>query len=72
MQQSKSKWMWYKDDFELFHSHKLHARRSERGVIFPVQWCIPAVYNNVMFRKTGTLEKDGIRTIFKKDRMVLS
>lgn len=58
MQQNKSKWMWYKDDFELFHSHKLHARRSERGVIFPVQWCIPAVYNNVMFRKTGTLEKD--------------
>ena len=57
MQQNKSKWMWYKDDFELFHSHKLHARRSERGVIFPVQWCIPAVYNNVMFRKTGTLEK---------------
>ena len=33
MQQNKSKWMWYKGDFELFHSHKLHARRSERGVI---------------------------------------
>ena len=48
MQQNKSKWMWYKDDFELFHSHKLHSRRSERGVIFSVQWCIPAVYNNVM------------------------
>ncbi len=57
MQQNQSKWMWYKGDFELFHSHKLHARRSERGVIFPVQWCIPAVYNNVMFRKEGTLEK---------------
>ena len=57
MEQKQSKWMWYKNDFELFHSHKLHSRRSERGVIFPVQWCIPAVYNNVMFRKIGTLEK---------------
>ncbi len=62
MQNNKSKWMWYKDDYELFHSHKLHARRTERGVIFPVQWCIPAVYNNVMFQKTGVLEKD--ETIF--------
>ena len=58
MSQKQSKWMWYKGDFELYHSHKLHARRSERGVVFPVQWCIPAVYNNVMFRKTGFLEKD--------------
>jgi len=57
MNKKQSKWMWYKDDFELFHSHKLHARRSTRGAIFPVQWCIPAVYNNVMFRKKGTLEK---------------
>ena len=57
MKQNRSKWMWYKGDFELFHSHKLHARRSERGVVFPVQWCIPAVYNNVMFRKVGRLEK---------------
>lgn len=57
MQKKTSKWMWYFGDFELFHSHKLHARRSERGVMFPVQWFIPEVYHNIFFRKEGKLEK---------------
>ena len=57
MQTKTSKWMWYFGDFEIFHSHKLHARRSERGVIFPVQWFIPEVYHNIFFRKEGILEK---------------
>ena len=58
MKDNKSKWIWYKGDFELYHSHRLHSKRNERGVKLFVQWGIPEVYHKVFFRKVGTLEKE--------------
>lgn len=55
--ENKSKWIWYYGDFELFHSHKLHIRRTERSVTYPGFWNIPEPYRTIRLKKQVFLDK---------------
>lgn len=45
----QAKWIWYYEDFEIFHSAKLHSLREEHGTIFPGFWSLANVYPIVRF-----------------------
>ncbi len=46
-----AKWIWYRGDFEIFHSLKLHSRRQERGCEYPPFWSLSTPYPSAAFYK---------------------
>ena len=49
---NKAHWIWYNGDFELYHSIKLHSRRTEYGVQYPAFWHLDTPYVNVRLLKS--------------------
>ena len=54
---SKSYWIWYPGDFELYHGMKQNFSRVERGFGWPAFWKSEGFRNRVAFRRTYHLEK---------------
>ena len=55
----QAKWIWYKGDYEIFHSTLLHSRRDEFGFKVPPMWQLYAPYPTVSFEKSFKAEKSG-------------
>ena len=55
---SKSYWIWYPGDFELYHGMKQNFSRVERGFGWPAFWKSEGFRNRVAFRRTYHLEKE--------------
>ena len=49
---SKSYWIWYPGDFELYHGMKQNFSRVERGFGWPAFWKSEGFRNRVAFRRT--------------------
>ena len=56
----RSRWIWYRGDFEIYHSLKLHSRRDEFGFAVPPMWELYTPYPTVSFDKTFEAEKSGV------------
>ena len=56
-------WIWYPGDFELYHSLKLHLRRTEFTFHRPAFWRLDDCWHNVIFRLQTTLEKTETFTV---------
>lgn len=54
----KSKWMWYPDDFEIYHSSLLHNRREAFGFYFYPMWELDNVHKSVRVYKIVNLTKE--------------
>ncbi len=54
-----SRWIWYRGDYEIYHSMLLHARREEYGADYPCMWGLANVYPRVNFMKIADLAADG-------------
>ena len=52
-----SKWIWYPDDFEMYHSMLLHNRREVRGQYYSCFWELESPHKTVRVYKTAVLEK---------------
>lgn len=50
-------WMWYPDDFELYHAMLVHNRRERRGDYYSPMWRVDAPHRNVRLYKIVELEK---------------
>ena len=55
---SKSYWIWYPGDFELYHGMKQNFSRVERGFGWPAFWKSEGFRNRVAFRRTYHLEEE--------------
>ena len=55
----KSRWIWYRGDFEIYHSLMLHSRRDEFGFCVPPMWELYTPYPTVSFDKHFTADEDG-------------
>ena len=56
----KSRWIWYRGDFEIYHSLMLHSRRDEFGFCVPPMWELYTPYPTVSFDKHFTADEDGV------------
>ena len=63
---SKSYWIWYPGDFELYHGMKQNFSRVERGFGWPAFWKSEGFRNRVAFRRTYHLEKETSFTVYSK------
>ena len=61
---SKSYWIWYPGDFELYHGMKQNFSRVERGFGWPAFWKSEGFRNRVAFRRTYQLEKETSFTVY--------
>ena len=61
---SKSYWIWYPGDFELYHGMKQNFSRVERGFGWPAFWKSEGFRNRVAFRRTYHLEKETSFTVY--------
>ena len=59
----RSRWIWYRGDYEIFHSTLLHSRRDEFGFRVPPMWELYSPYPTVSFDKVFTADEDGEFTI---------
>ena len=57
---SQAKWIWYNGDYELYHSMKLHSRRTEFDAEYPPFWTMPAPNPNAVFTKRYHADEDDI------------
>ncbi len=64
----RSRWIWYRGDFEIYHSLKLHSRRDEFGFAVPPMWELYTPYPTVSFDKTFEAEKSGTFKILSNAR----
>lgn len=53
-----AKWIWYPDEFEVYHAWVLHTRREQYGAHYPVMWTMPLPYPQVEFSKSFHAEED--------------
>ncbi len=60
----QSKWIWHPGDFELYHSMKLHNRRTKFGVYYAPMWRIDAPHSNVLLYRIINLEKPETITVY--------
>ncbi|MBQ8498045.1 MAG: alpha-rhamnosidase [Clostridia bacterium] len=60
----QSKWIWHPGDFELYHSMRLHNRRTKFGVYYPPMWRIDAPHSNVLLYRRIDLEKPETITVY--------
>ncbi len=60
MNTQKAKWIWYRGDYEIYHSLLLHARREEYGIVHPCMWTLSNVYPRVNFHKSFTAPEDTV------------
>ncbi len=58
MSDNKARWIWYRGDFEIYHSLQLHSKREDRGYYRPTCWSLPTPYPRVDFYKKFTAEKE--------------
>ncbi len=58
MSNGKAKWIWYRGDFEIYHSLILHSKREDRGYGRPTCWSLPTPYPRVDFYTKFTAEKE--------------
>ncbi len=58
MFENKARWIWYRGDFEIYHSLLLHSKREDRGYHRPTCWSLPTPYPRVDFYKKFTAEKE--------------
>ena len=56
--QSKSTWIWYPGDFEIWLGNIMNGRRTERGAFFPPFWKMDSHYVTVEFSKVLELDED--------------
>ena len=61
---SKSYWIWYPGDFELYHGMKQNFSRVERGFGWPAFWKSEGFRNRVAFRRTYHLEEETSFTVY--------
>ncbi len=52
----QSKWIWHPGDFELYHSMRLHNKRTKFGVYYPPMWRVDAPHSNVLLYRIVNLE----------------
>ena len=57
---SQAKWIWYNGDYELYHSMKLHSRRTEFDAEYPPFWTMPAPNPNAVFTKRYHADEDDV------------
>ncbi len=57
---SKAKWIWYRNDFEMYHHLILSCRRQEKGCDYPCMWHLSQPERSVNFYKTFTVPKDTV------------
>ena len=57
-------WLWYPGDFELYHAMKQNFSRVERGCQWPAFWKSEGFRNRVAFRRTYTLERETVFTVY--------
>lgn len=55
----RSRWIWYRGDYEIFHSTQLHSRRDEFGFCVPPMWELYSPYPTVSFDKELECDDDG-------------
>ncbi len=55
---TKSYWLWYPGDMELYYAMKQNFSRVERGYGWPAFWKSEGFRNRVVFRRTYMLEED--------------
>ena len=48
---SKSTWIWYPGDYEIWLGNQMNGRRTERGAFFPPFWKMDSHYVTVEFSK---------------------
>ena len=53
-----AKWIWYPDEFEVYHAWALHTRREQYGAHYPVMWTLPLPYPQVEFTKSFHADED--------------
>ena len=53
---SKSTWIWYPGDFEIWLGNRFNNRRTERGAMFPPFWKQDSHWVTVEFSKTVVLD----------------
>lgn len=61
---SKSYWIWYPGDFELYHGMKQNFSRVERGFGWPAFWKSEGFRNRVAFRRTYHLKEETFFTVY--------
>lgn len=60
----KSKWIWYRGDFELYHGMKLNSRREIRGLFYPPLWRVDGPQPYIRLYKIANLEKKETIRVF--------
>ena len=60
----KSKWIWYRGDFELYHGMKLNSRREYRGLFYPPMWRVDGPQPHIRLYKIANLEKEETLRVF--------
>lgn len=60
----QSKWIWHPGDFELYHSMKLHNRRTKFGVYYAPMWRIDAPHSNVLLYRRIDLKHPETITVY--------
>ena len=55
---TKSYWLWYPGDMELYYAMKQNFSRVERGFGWPAFWKSEGFRNRVVFRRTYLLEEE--------------
>lgn len=59
MEQTKSYWIWYYGDYEIYHARQLNLRRQEFGVDLPPFWRLSSPDANVLFKTEFENHADG-------------
>ncbi|NLA76251.1 MAG: hypothetical protein GX851_00205, partial [Clostridiales bacterium] len=65
---SRAKWIWYDNDFEIYHSMLLHCRRQELGCDYPCMWHIPRPEVAAIFTTKMTAETDTVVHVHTKGK----
>ena len=55
---SKSTWIWYPGDYEIWLGNQMNGRRTERGAFFPPFWKMDSHYVTVEFSKMVNLAEN--------------
>ena len=64
----KAKWIWYDNDYEIYHHLLLSCRRQEKGCDYPCMWHLSSPEKSVSFFKSFTAAHDttiNVRTYSK-------
>ena len=61
---TKAKWIWHKDDYEIYHSLLLHSRRTEYGIGYACMWKTDAPYKTVQFCKEYSTNEEVEITVY--------